>query len=78
MTEDLSMTQTTTKNFMALDAGQMREFLAEQLAEWRAAEFKDSTFSRIWFRRVAILARRTNQRRAAVITQLSDDAEAMA
>jgi macrodomain Ter protein organizer (MatP/YcbG family) len=79
MTEDEDMTTATaTKNFQALDAGEMREFLAEQLAEWKAAEFKDSSFSRIWFRRVAILARRTRQRRGDVITQLNADAEAMA
>lgn len=83
MAEDKRMTTTNSTSFDSermfrrLDAGQQREYLATQLLEWRDAGMMSFMWRNTWLRRVAILAKRTGQSRAQVITALGEDADAM-
>ena len=61
-----------------LDAGQLREQLAYDLADWQAAEFKSSEFANRFHRRVATLSRMTGFTKQEVMADLREDAEQLA
>jgi len=57
------------------DAGNERETLARELADWKAAGFMDSGRARRWHRRTRRLAKACGMTRDFVISTLNADAE---
>ena len=66
---------TRAKPFLELDAGEQREFLAEQLADWIEAEFWPTPRADAFHRRAKILARSVGMTRVELMDVLRSDAE---
>lgn len=62
------------KNFLLLDAGEQREFLAENLSNWMLEGFIPSALARTFHNRVGILAKKVKKTRNEVMVDLSMDA----
>ena len=69
--------RTTERSFLAMDAGQQREYLAEQLADWRDAQFWPLASAERFYRRAKVLARRIGGTLEEVMENLSADADAI-
>jgi hypothetical protein len=69
--------RTRALEFMRMDAGERRTFLAEDLAEWIDAGFWDYLRARVFYRRVRILARSIDASFVDVMTDVRADAEAL-
>jgi hypothetical protein len=63
------------KTFLEMDAGEQREFLTQELADWIDAGFWSIPRSDRFHRRVKILARRVGMDRVALLDELRTDAE---
>ena len=68
---------TGTKPFLEMDAGEQREFLAEQLADWIEAEFWPTPRAEAFHRRAKILAWEVGMTRVELMDVLHCDAEAI-
>ena len=66
---------TRAKPFLEMDAGEQREFLAEQLADWIEAEFWSMPRADAFHRRAKILAASVGMPRAELLDVLRCDAE---
>jgi len=66
---------TREKPFLEMDAGEQREFLTQELADWIDAGFWSLPRSDRFHRRVKILARRVGMDRIALLDELRTDAE---
>jgi hypothetical protein len=62
-------------SFLDMDAGEQREFLARELADWIEAEFWSYPATKEFYRRVKILARSVGMRFAKLMDTLRADAE---
>jgi hypothetical protein len=69
------MTNSKPVVFLELDAGEQREFLAEELADWTDAGFWQTPRARTWNRRAKILARSVGMSHAELLDILRGDAE---
>ncbi len=67
---------TRTKPFFEMDAGDQREALTQELADWIDAGLWSLPRSNDFHRRVGILARRVGMDRVALLDELRADAEA--
>jgi hypothetical protein len=65
----------TTKSFLDMEAGEQREFLAEQLADWTEAGFWPVERTRTFYRRAKILAWEAGMPRAERLDVLRCDAD---
>ena len=68
---------TRAKPFLDMDAGEQREYLGEQLADWIEAEFWSTPRARAFHRRAKILAASAGMPRAELMNELQADAEAI-
>ena len=67
--------QTRGTTMKTYDAGDERETLARELADWKAAGFMESGRARRWHRRTRRLAKACGMTRDFVISTLNADAE---
>jgi hypothetical protein len=65
----------TAKRFLEMDAGEQREQLTQDLADWIDAGFWSLPRSNTFRRRVGLLARRVGVDRVALLDELRADAE---
>jgi hypothetical protein len=68
---------TRTKRFFEMDAGEQREFLAEELADWTDAGFWPTPRAKTFHRRAKILARSVGMTHAELLDVLRCDADAL-
>ena len=61
--------------YLAMDAGERREFLARELADWIEAGFWSDGRAQVFYRRVRILARSIGMALPEVMDELRADAE---
>ena len=66
---------TREKPFLEMDAGEQREFLTQELADWIDAGFWSLPRADRFHRGVKILARRVGMDRIALLDELRTDAE---
>ena len=66
---------TREKPFLEMDAGEQREFLTQELADWIDAGFWSLPRSRAFHRRVRILAHRVRMDRVVLLDELRADAD---
>ena len=67
---------TRAKSFVDMDAGEQREFLTQELADWIDAGFWSLPRSNAFHRRVRILAHRVGMDRVTLLDELRADAGA--
>ena len=67
---------TRAKSFVGMDAGEQRELLSQELADWIDAGFWSLPRSTSFHRRVRILAHRVGKDPAALLDELRTDASA--
>ena len=67
----------TTKPFLEMNAGEQREFLAEQLADWIESEFWPTSRADAFHRRARILAWEVGMTGVNLMDVLRCDAEAI-
>ena len=68
---------TGAKTFLEMDAGERRESLAEQLADWIDAHFWPTPRAAAFYRRAKILAGSIGMTLPEVMDELRADAEAL-
>ena len=66
---------TRAKSIVEMDAGEQREFLTQELADWIDAGFWSLPRSTTFHRRVRILAQRVGMDRVALLEEIRADAE---
>jgi len=68
---------TRERSFLEMDAGEQREFLASELADWIEAEFWSSSRAATFYRRVKILAASIGETFVEIMEILNADADAI-